>query len=243
MIPAYIIAKDRLSMIRNTVEQCQRLDLVPVIVDNASTYPPLLEWYNTYPCSKVFLSEQYQQSYPHRNVWKHILTNVHDFIEKWNTEYYVVTDPDLELSTLPDDTIEVLKRGLISGCVHKCGPSLDISNVHQDWHEKVIEWEQQFWERPVELFSDSQIYYEAPIDTTFALYNIYNASEQKYWDCSAKALRVGAPYMVHHIPWERGKGDWSEEDQYYFDHMNKSISWTYSKKENYNGATDVKEVL
>ncbi len=243
-IPCFIIARDRFTMIRNTVEQVQRLGCVPIILDNDSKYPPLLEWYNNHfgpeVGSVIKLDEIYQAETPHRNLWKHVLPQwgIEKFKEMWGTEYYIVTDPDLDLSTLPDDTIDVLKRGLIQGCVYKCGSALCISDVHEDWREKVLSWECYFWDNYIEL--GTQVYFEAPIDTTFALYNIYNAFEQKYWDCSCKALRAGPPYVVRHIPWHVGKAEWTEEDRYYYDHMNKSISWTFSKDEEYNGNESIR---
>ena len=232
-IPAFIIARDRFTMIKNTVEQVQRLGCVPVIVDNASTYPPLLEWYSEVRYNVVRLGDSCQGKFPHRNVWTYVLPSISIFQHRWNTDYYVVTDPDLDLSDLPSDTLEKLKIGLNKGLVHKCGLSLEISNCHPEWQDKVVAWERQFWDSPV--YYNEQIYYSAPIDTTFALYNIYNAFDLLTYSCHAKALRIGFPYSVMHIPWHVGKADWTEEDKYYYEHMNKAISWTFSPEEEYNG--------
>lgn len=241
MTPCFIIARDRFTMIKNTVEQCYRLGCVPVIVDNASTYGPLLDWYSgagpqPAPSNVIRLNEWQQGKFPHRNVWNHVLTTIEEFQHIWKSDYYVVTDPDLNLSCLPTDTLEKLKFGLTKGLVHKCGVSLSLEGIHPEWIDKVLVWEKQFWENPKYILG--QKYYEAPIDTTFALYNIYNAFEQGCWDCCAKSLRIGKPYTVQHVPWHVGQADWTPEDKYYFEHMNRSISWTFSKEEEYNGTAE-----
>jgi hypothetical protein len=38
------------------VEYFQSIYVEPIIVDNASTYPPLLSWYETNPCKVIRLS-------------------------------------------------------------------------------------------------------------------------------------------------------------------------------------------
>ena len=73
-----------------------------IIVDNNSTYEPLLEWYATNPCEVIRLNENMNQSAP----W---LIGI-PFDRKY--EYYVVTDPDLDLSNVPKDCLNVLKEKL-----------------------------------------------------------------------------------------------------------------------------------
>jgi hypothetical protein len=66
----------------------------------------------------------------------------------------------------------------------------------------------------------SQIFYEAPVDTTFAMYRAgyHNSSvwgtESQEWQGECKALRMKKPYESTHLGWHITKK--TEEDEYYF---------------------------
>ena len=64
------------------------------IVDNDSTYEPLLEWYETKPCEIIKTSNN-----GHLSPW------LIDLPKKLTSEFYVVTDSDLDLSTTPKDSL------------------------------------------------------------------------------------------------------------------------------------------
>ena len=58
------------------------------IVDNGSTYEPLLEWYATKPCEVVSL----EVNAGHQAPW------LCGLVQKLGEPYYAVTDPDLDLT-------------------------------------------------------------------------------------------------------------------------------------------------
>ena len=65
-------------------------------------------------------------------------------------------------------------------------------------------YEKQFWQRPLD-----DMYFDAAIDTTFALYktpiHTYNA------------IRTNRPYCCKHLPWYYfDLEDMPEDEQYYF---------------------------
>jgi hypothetical protein len=226
-IPCFIIARDRFTMIKSMCEQVQRFDLIPVIVDNASTYTPLLDWYDKQHVYEVVkLPKCLQGEFPHRNVWNYVIKDIYEFEEKWNTPYY-------DISSVPDDLIPRLKYGLHSTpgtC--KCGVSLSLENIHP-YYPFVNQWEQQWWQEIVHI--KNQVYYKGHIDTTFALYSIHKGVQLSEYDCNAPALRIGLPYTARHIPWEVDPEQYTDEDRYYFEHLsNRTVSWTQEQLEKQN---------
>ena len=91
-----------------------------IFIDNASTWEPLLDWYES--CS--FEVKRQENLGPHTAHWKYCLG------EK---EPYVFTDPDYDLSMVPEDWPEVLSEPLARlPNLPKCGLSFDLSRVPQE---------------------------------------------------------------------------------------------------------------
>ena len=70
----------------------------------------------------------------------------------------------------------------------------------KDW--RIWEWEEQFWEKPIGELHGGDRVYDAPIDTTFALY------DQDYFDPAdfTRAVRVAGRFTARHLPWYRDHG-------------------------------------
>jgi hypothetical protein len=182
------------------------------ILDNASTYPPLLEYYKTIKHKVIFLGKNT------------------GYLALWNSElfnsirngYYVYTDPDvLPTMNCPPDLVfqlyEVLRK---YPEIEKAGPALKIDDLSDRYAYKkdVIAAEKKYWEKEIE-----KDIYDAPVDTTFALYRPLaqgNAEE-------CKAYRLGGKYVIHHMPWYENSAEPTEENRYYAEHMIKNTSvWT-----------------
>lgn len=162
------------------VDWCWSNNLCPIIIDNHSSYRPLLQYYNTIPCQVIFL----HKNFGHKVIWEY---NVLDKLGI--TGQYIVTDPDLDLSGIPDDFLDVLREGLNKyKKAQKCGFSLDISNLPEG---EVKEWEKSLWQHPLD-----EMYFKAPIDTTFALYRA-DIRHHSVDDC----IRTNKPYTAVHVPW------------------------------------------
>jgi hypothetical protein len=167
----------------------------PVFIDNNSDYPPLLEYYKTTPFEVVRMDK----NYGYKVVWEQNL------LKKLGiTGNYIVTDPDLDLTGIPDDFLSVLEEGLKRyPMFDKCGFSLEINDLPKTPFNPV-DWEIQFWQNPL----DGR-YFNAPIDTTFALYKVPHHS--------FKALRTNRPYTAKHVPWYYFKfEDMPTDEQFYF---------------------------
>ena len=192
---AFIITYNRLHLPVNMANYIFAHGIDPVFVDNNSDYPPLLEYYKTTPFEVVRMKE----NYGYKVVWEQNL------LKKFGiTGNYIVSDPDLDLSGIPDDFLEVLEEGLRRHPgFDKCGFSLEINDLpHTDFNP--ISYEKQFWQHSL----DGR-YIVAAIDTTFALYKVpYH---------SFKALRTNRPYTARHMPWYYFDfEDMPEDEQYYF---------------------------
>jgi hypothetical protein len=192
---ALLIVYNRLELPKKMADFLFSHGIDPVFIDNNSDYPPLLEYYKTTPYEVIKMD----QNYGYKVVWEQ------DILKRLNiTGNYIVTDPDLDLSGIPDDFLSVLEEGLRRyPRFDKCGFSLEINDLpHTEFNP--INYEKQFWQHPLD-----SMYFKAAIDTTFALYKVpYH---------SFNALRTNRPYTCRHRPWYYFDfEDMPEDEQYYF---------------------------
>jgi hypothetical protein len=197
----YINNFNLLSWTKNTVEFIYKINCEPIIVDNASNYEPLLDWYETKPCQIIKL----QQNLGFLAPWNS------GAINSSNEDYYCVTDPDLDFSTVPDDIIDVLKDAYNKYThVTKAGVSIEINDIVKDnfLYDKIMGMETQYWLYKLE----NDNFYEAYIDTTFALYSksrgVVNGN---IW----AGVRADRPYTVRHLPWYVNHNNITEEYRNY----------------------------
>ncbi len=192
---ALIILYNRLNYPVKIAEFLSSHGIDPVFVDNNSDYPPLLNYYKR----TSFEVLRMDQNYGYKVVWDQGILN-----KLGITGNYIVTDPDLDLSGIPDDFLSVLEEGLRRyPQFSKCGFSLEINDLPPTEFNP-IGWEKQFWQHPLD-----NMYFNAAIDTTFALY--------KSPDYSLKALRTNRPYTCRHMPWYYYDfEDMPADEQYYF---------------------------
>jgi len=181
------------------------------ILDNGSTYPPLLEWYKEFDITAV----KFQ---PNLGPWSFWTQGMHLV----QSTPYVVTDADIVPSDCcPKDLIErcskLLAKHPESG---KVGPGLRLDNIpdlSRDFitHGDGKGWEGEgvFWKRVCERG------FNAPIDTTFAVYKARSPWITPEWN----NIRLDLPYVVEHTPWYISK-PFSEEEQYYRDHADHTWS-------------------
>lgn len=182
-----------------------------VIIDNASTYPPLLEYYAHCPYKVHRLKKNME--FP--ALW---VSGLYDQFYKDN--YYVYTDPDiLPDDQCPPDFIHHFYKLLSKHPeLDKAGFSLRIDNLPDHYHLKaaVLEIESPYWQK-----KKSNAYYSAPIDTTFALYRpgIKGTVDIN----SGRSL---PPYVALHLPWYSDSNHPTEETIYYRNHALYSKNWT-----------------
>ncbi|WP_158648398.1 glycosyltransferase family 2 protein [Candidatus Symbiothrix dinenymphae] len=211
-IPIYIISYNRLSYVQSLVGFLEKRGFTNIhIVDNQSTYPPLLEYLNQSKHTVHFMDK----NYGHKVFWKSGKFN--DVIE---TQYYVVTDADiLPTDDVPDDFMKLFLRLLCEYPVAaKVGFALKIDDVTK--YDGVITYERQFWKNRLENHPDLELY-DAQLDTTFALYRPSDkATKRDFY----RAIRVAGDYVARHTPWYVMPTDYTDEDRYYVSTANKSSS-------------------
>ncbi len=202
----FVNNRDLLTWPRAMAEKlCETAEVI--IVDNASTYPPLLDWYAACPFEVIRLTD----NVGHRAPW---LTGI---IDRRASDWYVVTDPDLDLSLLPDDWFSRLQElSLRYSWASKVGLGLRIDDLPDDSpvKEDRVDWESRFWIDPLEPGV-----YRAGVDTTFALYHRDRAPFT--WD----DVRTDAPYLARHLPWYVTPETVTPEFRYYLDHASRSSSY------------------
>jgi len=136
--------------------------------------------------------------------------------------YFCVTDPDLKFNpALPHDSLDVMADSMSKMNSGKMGSALDISNrpamttkkfeIERGTYYQIWEWEQQFWAKRLGFTSCGDAIYQAPVDTTFALYDKDRFDPTRFLE----ALRIAGRFTATHIPWLNSNGLPSDEEMHY----------------------------
>lgn len=208
-IPIYINNFNWLTPVCGLAEFFSRIPGTEItIVDNASTYSPLLDWYTDCSYRVVRLSENYGEHAP----WKcGVVLSAAEHRTRYSSDYYVVTDPDLSLSSCPEDVLDLLVSGWRSyPFVNKIGLSLEIEDLPETspLAEGVRHWESQFWRER----RDGR-FFDAWVDTTLALYHVDVPFARA--QSTANSLRSDRPYTAQHLPWYIDLEHMTAEEEYY----------------------------
>jgi len=180
-----------------------------VIVDNASTYEPLLDYLDHTPHHVVRLRDNLGQLAPWLSGTIERMTG--------DMEFFVETDPDV----VPDEDCPLDALDHLYDVVYrypeyvKAGLGLRIDDLpdHYAHAEAVRRWEARFWQ---EEYRPGL--YIAPVDTTFAMYRPRTGATM------IPALRTGPPYLGRHLPWYANSRRLSREDRYYLRHAKPGIN-------------------
>lgn len=209
-IPIIINNYNRLTYLKLLIDSLVRRGYNNIfIIDNNSTYPPLLKYYENCPFPIFKLSE----NLGYQALWKTKIYN------KFKNSYYVYTDPDVMIEEFcPEDFLQIFFSILVKyPFAQKVGFGLRIDDLPDNYinKKKVIEWEIQFWKNEV-----ASNIYRAHIDTTFALYRPFCG---KY---AIETYRTGYPYLMKHLPWYVDSSALSEEEKYYITSITQPTHWS-----------------
>jgi len=214
-IEVFVISYNRLTYLKKLIGWLENAGFEKInIVDNNSTYPPLLEYLK----KTEHRVHRFGKNYGHMAVWA-----CGRFTDIIDNEYYIVTDNDiLPIEECPQNVADHFK-GILDRYKKftKVGFSLKIDDIPDSYgfKENVLEWEYQFWEKKI-----ADGLFDASIDTTFAMYRpgIY-PNQKKWW----KSIRTDFPYMARHLPWYEKSSEIDGEDLYYQKNIkNKSSFWS-----------------
>ena len=187
---AVIIGYNQYTFIKNMVQQLEKYTSDIVVIDNASTYQPLLDYYaNDYKYTLLNQEINYGSD-----------VYLEDRIQKLLGDVYLLTDPDIKFNPkLPDNFIQDLVEIMNYFNSSRVGFALciDSDDIRTDITTDVsIEFDEtKFWLDPLRYPPDpSKELYKAPIDTTFCLVN------RKFRN---NHIRVAGDYTCFHIPWHK----------------------------------------
>ena len=179
------------------------------IIDNASTYEPLLKYYKKVPATIYMLDK----NVGHESFWK---THLHQRFGKY---YHVYTDPDvLPDENTPTDFMYYFKSLLDKyPTIKKVGFGLRINDLpdHYPKKQEVINWESKMYKDEIE-----PAVYKSKIDTTFSLYR-----PNAFLQCWENTLRTGDPYTLRHMPWYEDPSKLNEETKHYLKTTGVASSW------------------
>lgn len=197
-----LVNRNLLETTKNAVEFLRREERVKIhILDQGSTYPPLLEWYKTIPEDIIYCNNEGPYS-----CWN-------PKYENFRKNYFIVADSDCIYDKVPDDWLDVMLNALMRSGAFKVGFSLEIEDLpNTELGREAHAIESRYWEKKTPYGWD------AAIDTTFALYKGHSPF-------SYDAIRLDRPYTIKHAPWYLNVEDIPEEWQYYLDHANAISTW------------------
>jgi len=219
-VPVFIVNRNRFDALRRLVQWLRSAGTRRVVIlDNASNYAPLLDWYRALPdgVNALLLPENHGPYV----LWQQ---GVHRVLDT----PFVLTDSDIVPAEFcPADLIgALLERLRRYPDAKKVGPALRIDNLPDHYAEADIvrKWESQFWEHPV-----APGVFAAPIDTTFALY-----PARAEFSNEACNLRLGHPYIIEHTPWYVDEAAPGDEELHYRAHTSTVHSnWSVPQKESW----------
>lgn len=218
---AFLVMHNRLEWPRKMAEFLSDTGCNVILIDNQSSYPPLLEWYKSCPY-KIHMMDT---NYGHLVLWKSGLIN------EYNDQHYILSDPDLSLDGIPHDYVSTLMRGLtLNPNVIKSALSLEITDLPDNAYAKqAYDWELKFWQT-----KNKDGFYRSTADTTFAMYDQDrkwgefpggNPSNDRFFD----AVRSDRPYTARHLPWYVTPENMTDEEKYY--HMRTNTYWAQKYNE------------
>jgi hypothetical protein len=208
MIPVIINNRNLFTWVVEMVNKIKTYEGVGeiIIIDNGSDYPPLLEWYQTNPCT-IHRAENIGHTAPWQ-ILGDVITN----------SDYVITDADMGLLDTPSDTLLYLKDNMDSSGLDKIGLGLNWGIVKEDslYYNHIQSYEKNRWDSA----HINNIYTDIAIDTTFALY-------KKGTPYFVGGASTTYPYVARHYPWEFNQETYenNEEFKYYIKNANTSSSY------------------
>jgi hypothetical protein len=218
-LPVVINSFNQLTYLRNSVENFVRNEFKNIIIlDNGSSYEPLIEFYNNLPDLfteavkplVIYYNANMGPRYFHQSrLFSQLLPCAH-----------IYTDPDLHFDDLAPNFCSYLLDLSHKYKLFKVGSALTLPTEDEikpglfmkpgetTQQIPMLEWESQFWQSELE-----PRIYNAPIDTTLHLFNPDYFEASPYF---LVGLRVALPgFEVKHLPWYKNDAVHLEEDLYY----------------------------
>lgn len=204
-LPVLIVCRDRLGCLVDLVAWLEGAghDHL-VLVDNASTYPPLLDWMAGCGHRVVHLTENRS----------HLAPFTEGLVP--TDRPFVVTDCDVvPAPPCPADAVDHLLDVLLSHDVAKVGLGLRLDDLPDTAMARAARcYERRFWAAPLRPGV-----FDAPVDTTFALY-------RPGLPFAVEGVRTGPPYVARHTTWYLDPDDLPPDERWYAAHRASRTEWS-----------------
>lgn len=191
-----------------------------IVCDNASTFPPLLDFYKR--SSDLFKLVRYDYNGGH-NMPKHVLKDL-----RITEGRVIVTDPDLvPYPNTPTDIVSKFHSLMDANKNYEkvgCGLGIDDLPPYYPFADRVRKHELALLGKS---FPDGSR--EACIDTTFCMYR----SPTMFGSWQIPAIRTSKPYILKHVDWYVNPRELTEEYCWYLSNCTKSASYAGQLKDWY----------
>jgi hypothetical protein len=187
-IPIVLNNFNRVTLLKGMINDLQNRGYRNIhILDNQSTYPPLLQFYKELQEGNQVTIKYLDRNYIQNALWD-CGYNL-QFCGRYN--WIVYSDSDLELNgLLPENFIDTLINKATQWGFKKAGFALKIDDLPDTlWGNTNREWEAKYWVDKLE-----ENVYNAKIDTTFA---VIRPGDGLLFD----AIRLAGDFTARHIPW------------------------------------------
>lgn len=215
--PIIINNFNRLSTTRKLYKDLATLGYTNIIIlDNRSTYLPLLDWYRSLKNKPGVTVHLLGRNCGHQALWKSGLINSFT-----GYDYIAYTDSDLELNkNTPKNFIEQMANISKHFLFDKVGLAIKIDDLPNNFMGKTIKGtESIYWVKKI-VYRHYELY-QGMIDTTFSIINPRKSFLYP-------ALRVAGDFTCIHKPWYIDFDNIDKEEQYMLDTVDEGIS-TYKQ--------------
>jgi hypothetical protein len=193
-IPIVVICWNNYYFVKNFIDQIKKFDNPIILLDNKSSFQPLLDYYKE-------IKDELNEKIEIRLLDENYGHTVYQKLKSTLPDIYILSDPDLELNkNMPSNFDEIfLNISNKYGC-YKVGSALNIDHTEDliecenyTKNQNIRTYESQFWSKPI-IDESNELYY-ADIDTTFCLINNH------FLENLEKRIRVAGNFTAKHLPW------------------------------------------
>lgn len=225
-IPIFVITHNRLDVLKHCVNSYEKSINHPIRIvffNVASTYQPTLDYMASKEKEgcKIYTSKI--------NNHKLVINVIKDYLHNHpQCEYYVLTDPDIELDNVNDDILDFYIYVLNTTNANSIGPMLRIDDIpdHYPRKKNVIDGHgKQFWEKSKNKIiykKNSYEYIRCQTDTTFHLSSAKNIPSDFP---TTGAIRCLTPYSARHLDWYLDPDNLSPCQRYYAETCSNTSHW------------------
>lgn len=217
-VPIFINARDRLGVMKRLIDWLLGAGYRKLIIlDNDSTYPPLIEYYAALERDSRVKVIRLGKNFGFKALW---LSGVLESLKIATP--YVYTDPDvLPIERCPKNFVKQLMKILSDNReVRKVGLGLVYDDITFFDKDAVQQTESEIYANT--KVGDNNLHF-AQVDTTFALYSNVRHYSLRF------SLRTTGDLRAYHLPWYFDYDNLPDDERYYLEHADK-ISVTTVKK-------------